>query len=153
LKTDHDPAIDAVLARWGGHRHSLVQILREVQATTHWLPRPVLARVAAGVGLTPAIVEGVAGFYRFFHLRPVGRYHLLFSDNITDRMLGNQVLAQDLCRRLWLEPGKVSEDGLVSVGFASCTGFGDQGPAILVNQHQVLTRMDSQRIFELADLV
>jgi [NiFe] hydrogenase diaphorase moiety large subunit len=153
LKTDHDPAIDAVLARWGGHRHSLVQILREVQATTHWLPRPVLARVAAGVGLTPAIVEGVAGFYRFFHLRPVGRYHLLFSDNITDRMLGNQVLAQDLCRRLWLEPGKVSEDGLVSVGFASCTGFGDQGPAILVNHHQVLTRMDSQRIFELADLV
>jgi [NiFe] hydrogenase diaphorase moiety large subunit len=153
LENVHARAIDAALARWGGHHHALVQILREVQAATHWLPRPVLARVAAGVGLTPAIVEGVAGFYRFFHLRPVGRYHLLFSDNITDRMLGNQVLAQDLCRRLWLEPGKVSEDGLVSVGFTSCTGFGDQGPAILVNQHQVLTRMDSQRIFELADLV
>jgi [NiFe] hydrogenase diaphorase moiety large subunit len=153
LETLHAQAVDAALARWGGHRHALVQILREVQAATHWLPRPVLARVAAGVGLTPAIVEGVAGFYRFFHLRPVGRYHLLFSDNITDRMLGNQVLAQDLCRRLWLEPGKVSEDGLVSVGFTSCTGFCDQGPAILVNHHQVLTRMDSQRIYELADLV
>jgi [NiFe] hydrogenase diaphorase moiety large subunit len=153
LDTHHAQAIDAALARWGGHRHSLVQILREVQVATHWLPRPVLARVAAGVSPTPAIVEGVASFYRFFHLRPVGRYHLLFSDNITDRLLGNQVLAQDLCRRLWLEPGKVSEDGLVSVGFTSCTGFGDQGPAILVNQHQVLTRMDSQRIFELADLV
>jgi [NiFe] hydrogenase diaphorase moiety large subunit len=145
--------VDAALARRGARRDELVQILREVQGHTGWLSRPVLARVAAGVGLTPAIVEGVAGFYRFFHLRPVGQYHLLWSDNITDRMLGSRVLAQDLCRRLWVEPGKVSEDGLVSVGFTSCTGLGDQGPALLVNQHHVLTRMDSQRVFELADLV
>ncbi|MCU0969553.1 MAG: NAD(P)H-dependent oxidoreductase subunit E [Rubrivivax sp.] len=149
----NDAAIDEVLARRGHRRDQLVQILREVQAHTGWISRPVLARVSAGVGLTPAVVEGVAGFYRFFHLKPVGRVHLLWSDNVTDRMLGNQILVQDLCRRLWVEPGKVSEDGLVSVGFASCTGLGDQGPAVLVNQHQVLTRMDSQRVFELADLV
>ncbi len=145
--------VDTVLARHGQHRHSLVQILREVQAHTGWLPRQVLAHIAGALGLTTAIVEGVAGFYRFFHLRPVGRYHLLFSDNVTDRHLGNRELAQDLCRRLWIEPGKVSEDGLVSVDFTSCTGLPDQGPAILVNQHQVVTRMDSQRIAELADLV
>jgi [NiFe] hydrogenase diaphorase moiety large subunit len=146
-------AVDQVLARRGHRRDQLVQILREVQAHTGWLPRELLAHIAAGVGLTAAIVEGVASFYRFFHLAPVGHYHLLFSDNVTDRHAGNRILAQDLCRRLWIEPGKVSEDGLVSVGFTSDTGLGDQGPALLVNQHQVLTRLDSQRIFEIADLV
>ena len=148
-----DAAIDAVLAQRGGRREPLVQILREVQAHTGWLSRPVLARVAAGVGLTPAIVEGVAGFYRFLHLQPVGQVHLLFSDNITDRMLGNRERVAELCRNLWTVPGKVSEDGRVSVGFASCTGLGDQGPAVLVNQHQVLTRMDAPRVAALADLI
>lgn len=151
----NEPAavVDRVLAARGQRRCGLVQILREVQQHTVWLPREVLARIAAGLGLTPAIVEGVASFYRFFHLKPVGRYHLLFSDNVTDRHLGNRELAQALCRLLWTEPGKVSEDGLVSVGFTSCTGLPDQGPAMLVNQHQVLTRLDDRRIVELADLV
>lgn len=145
--------VDAVLQRHGARTTLLVQILREVQADIGWLPRPVLRQVAAAVGLTPAIVEGVAGFYRFFHLRPVGRVHLLFSDNVTDRMLGSRALAERLCGRLGLRPGNVAPDGSVSVGFASCTGLGDQGPAVLVNQHQVLTRLDAARVDALADLV
>ncbi|MCZ2405216.1 MAG: NAD(P)H-dependent oxidoreductase subunit E [Burkholderiales bacterium] len=138
------------------HRHrrdALVQILRAVQEHTGWLPRPVLAQVAQGLGLTPAVVEGVASFYRFFHLQPVGRYHLLWSDHITDRMRGSRALAQALCARLELAPGQVRADALASVGTTSCTGLADQGPALLVNQHQVLTRMDGERVRQLADLV
>ena len=148
-----DDAVAKAIAAHGGRRDWLVEILREVQAQTHWLSRPVLARIAAGVGLTPAIVEGVASFYRFLHLEPVGRVHLLWSDNVTDRMQGSRVLARELCRRLGVEPGQVSADGLVSVGFTSCTGLPDQGPALLVNHHQVLTRMDTERVAQLADLV
>ena len=153
MTSAQDDAIDAVLARRGGRRDQLVQMLREVQSHTGWLSRPVLARIAAAVGLTPAIVEGVAGFYRFLHLKPIGRYHVLWSDNVTDRMLGSHGLAREMCRELLIEPGKVSEDGLVSVGFTSCTGLGDQGPALLVNHHQVLTRMHARRVAELADLI
>jgi [NiFe] hydrogenase diaphorase moiety large subunit len=47
----------------------------------------------------------------------------------------------------------MSTDGLLSVGFTSCTGLPDQGPALLVNHHQVLTRMDFERIEQLADLL
>ncbi|MCL4739709.1 MAG: NAD(P)H-dependent oxidoreductase subunit E [Burkholderiaceae bacterium] len=151
--TDPAAAVDEALSRHDHQRTALVQILRDVQSRTRWLPREVLRRIADGVGLTPAIVEGVAGFYRFFHLQPVGRVHLLFSDNVTDRMLGSRALAADLCARLGIEPGQVAADGSVSVGFTSCTGLGDQGPALLVDQHQVLTRMDAARVAELARLV
>ncbi len=148
-----DAAVDAALARWGAERHALVQLLREVQAELGWLPRPVLARIAAALGLTAAIVEGVASFYRFLHLQPVGRYRLLWSDNVTDRQRGSRVLAAELCRRLGVRPGQVRADGLASVDFCSCTGLSDQGPAMLVNHHQVFTRMDSARVAEMADLV
>jgi hypothetical protein len=73
--------------------------------------REALATLAAALGLTLAQVEGVAGFYRFFHTRPVGRYRLLFSNNITDQMLGSQRLMDELCGLLGVAPGAVRGDG------------------------------------------
>ncbi len=146
-------ALDALLARHGRDPHRLVQVLRELQAEAGWLPPAALQAVAQGLGLTLAQVQGVAGFYRFLHLRPVGSYRILFSDNVTDRMAGSEALLADLCRRLGVAPGRVSEDGLVSVDRCSCTGLGDQGPALLVNHQQVVTRLDATRVAQLADRV
>jgi [NiFe] hydrogenase diaphorase moiety large subunit len=130
-----------------------VQILRKWQALRGWLPRSSLQQMADTLGLTLAHVEGVASFYRFFHLQPVGTYRLLFSDNVTDRMRGSEALMAELCRRLGVMPGRVSADGLVSVDKTSCTGLCDQGPALLVNHHQVITRLDASRVALLADLI
>lgn len=132
---------------------SLVQRLREAQVEQGWLPRPLLADLAREFDETLAHVEGVASFYRFFHLQPVGRYRILFSDNITDRMLGNEALMADLCRRLGVQPEVMRADGRVSVAAASCTGLCDQGPALLVNHHQVVTRLDAERVARIAELI
>ena len=144
-------AADAVLARWGHDPHALVQVLRETQAQTHWLPRELLGHIAHALGLTLAHVEGVASFYRFFHLRPVGRVRVLFSDNITDRMAGSDALMARLCERLGVKPGEVDAQGRFSVDRCSCTGLCDQGPALLVNHHPVVTRLDAARIDQLAE--
>jgi [NiFe] hydrogenase diaphorase moiety large subunit len=149
-RANHPDVVARVLRRHAHRREALLQILREVQAETGWLSRPVLAEVAAGVGLGIAVIEGVASFYRHLHLRPVGRVHLLFSDNVTDRHQGSRELVARLCRHLGVAPGQVTADGGASVGYTSCTGLGDQGPAALVNQHHVLTRLDAQRIDEIA---
>ena len=153
MSTDPSTLADAVLARWGHDPHALVQVLRETQAHTHWLSRPLLAHIARALHLTLAHVEGVATFYRFFHTRPVGRTRVLFSDNITDRMLGSHALMDRLCQRLGIQPGEVDAQGRFSVDKASCTGLCDQGPALLVNHHQVVTRLDAARIDKLADLL
>jgi [NiFe] hydrogenase diaphorase moiety large subunit len=147
------PDIDALADRYGRDPHALVQMLRELQATAGWLPRLALAALAQRLGLTLAHVEGVAGFYRFFHLQPVGSYRILFSDNVTDRLLGSAELMADLCRRLGVTPGRVDPDGLVSVATTSCTGLCDQGPALLINHHHVVTRLDARRVALLAELV
>ena len=142
---------DAVIARWGRDPHALVQILRETQAQTHWLSRELLAHIGVELGLTSAHVEGVASFYRFFHTQPVGRVRVLFSNNITDRMLGSNALLERLCQRLGVEPGQVDAQGRFSVDRCSCTGLCDQGPALLINHHQVITRLDETRIDQLAE--
>jgi [NiFe] hydrogenase diaphorase moiety large subunit len=149
-----DPALaDAVLARWAHDPHALVQVLRETQAQTHWLPRELLAHIAQALGLPLAQVEGVATFYRFFHTRPVGRLRVLFSDNITDRLLGSEALLYRLCERLGVAPGETDAAGRFSVDRCSCTGLCDQGPALLINHHQVITRLDAERVDALAALM
>ena len=145
--------LQSLLVRHCADKHALVQILRELQALQGWLPHVALSQVAAALGLTLAQVEGVAGFYRFFHTRPVGAYRVLFSDNVTDRMLGSEALMADLCRRLGVAPSQLSNDGFASVDKTSCTGLCDQGPALLINHHQVVTRLDAARVAKLADLI
>ncbi len=135
------------------HPNSLVQLLREAQEQHGWLPRPLLADLARELGLSLAQVEGVASFYRFFHLRPVGHWRVLFSDNITDRLLGSEALMADLCERLRVRPGELRADGRVSVATTSCTGLCDQGPALLINHHHVITRLDARRVARIAELI
>ncbi len=149
--------IAALLARHRGDSTRLLQILREAQeqealGALGWLPRETLIAIADGLRLPLARVEGVAGFYSFLHTQPCGRYRILWSDNITDRMLGNGALMDDMCRKLWLEPGRMSEDGLASVATTSCTGMCDQGPALLVNG-RAITRMTAERVDRIVELV
>ena len=144
--------IDAVLERHHREGSRLVQILREIQEALGWLSPTTLTHVADAVGWPRAKVSGTASFYSFFHTRSRGKYCVLWSDNITDRMLGNTDLMDAMCKKLWLEPGRVSEDGLVSVNTTSCTGMCDQGPALLVN-YRAVTRMSQARVGEMVSLI
>src|SRR3989339_25740 len=145
--------LQSLLQRHGSDPHALVQILREFQAFAGWLPRSALQHAAKALNLTLAHVQGVADFYRFFHTEPVGAYRVLFSNNITDRMLGNEALLRQLCGLLKVARNQMRADGLVSVTTSSCTGLCDQGPAALINHHQVITRLTPDRIAQMADLI
>jgi len=141
-----------ILDHHGRDGTRLMQILREAQEAVGWLSPETITAIAKGIGWPRVKVEGTAGFYSFFHTRPMGHYRVLWSDNITDRMLGNRELMQAMCQKLWLEPGRVSEDGLVSVDTTSCTGMCDQGPAVLVN-YRAVTRMTPERVAQMAELI
>ena len=144
--------VDRVVARYRRDPTCMLQILREVQEACDWIPPEAIDRLQASLGVPRTKIEGVAGFYAFLHLQPRGRYRVLFSDNITDRMQGSKALMDRLCQSLWIERGKVSEDGLVSVVQTACTGMCDQGPALLVNG-QAIPALNEQRIDAIAELI
>jgi len=152
LSNSLDAVLEPILARHRRDPVRLLQILREVQEQLGYIPPSALTSIAQALKLPRARVEGVAGFYSFLHLAPVGQYRVLFSDNATDRLLGNLELMETMCQKLWVERGKVSEDGLVSIDTTSCTGMCDQGPALLVNGWPI-TRLTHQRVNEISELI
>lgn len=144
--------LDDLFATHGRRPESLLQILRAMQDRLGHIPAELLTELAERLGVPLARARGVVGFYAFLSEQPWGRYRVLFSDNITDRMQGNQDLLAYFCERLWLERGHVSEDGLVSVDTTSCTGLCDQGPGMLVNG-RAIGRIDRARVDAIAELI
>jgi [NiFe] hydrogenase diaphorase moiety large subunit len=144
--------VAAVSARHGQRPDRLLQVLRDVQDELHYLSNDTLLRIAKVLGVPFAQAVSTRDFYAFLYRQPRGRWRVLFSDNITDRMLGNQALYQQMLQRLHLRPGVVSADGRVSVALTSCTGLCDQGPALLVNEHAI-GRLTPERIERICELI
>ena len=142
----------AIVSKHEIRQTRLLQILREVQDEFHCVPKNALEIVAAELGLARTKVEGVVQFYSLLSLEQQGRFHILFSDSITDQFQGSRELMDYLSAKLGVKPGQTRSDGKVSLGFTSCTGLCDQGPAGLVNGHW-LSRLNESRIDRIVDLV
>lgn len=142
----------ASLARLGQAPESLLQHLIALQQELSWIPPSAVASLSEVLVLSRAEIRATVAFYAFLHDRPRGAFDILFSDNITDRMLGSQRLQRLLGERLGVAPGETRSDGRVTLDRTSCTGMGDQGPALLVNGWAI-TRLTAARIDRIADLV
>jgi len=145
-------AIVPILDKYRHDPHALVQILREAQEKLDWLSPQTQAFIAAELKIPPTHVASTVDFYAHLYDENRGRYRILFSDNVTDRMAGSLALLDRMLARLRLRRGVVSADGLVSVDFTSCTGMCDQGPALLIN-NRAIPRLTPRRIDEICDLI
>jgi [NiFe] hydrogenase diaphorase moiety large subunit len=154
--TPETAAIEAAVQRavqaWGSESTSLLQVLRMAQEPLGYLPPAALERVSAALAVPIARVRGVVAFYSFLYSEPRGEYRVLFSDDVTDRMRGSEDRLREMGERLWVEPGKVSEDGLVSLDRTSSIGLNDHAPALLVNGRPV-PDMDAARATLICDLI
>ena len=130
----------------------LLQHLILIQRKFSCIPASAVSILSERLDIPFAVVNGVIDFYSFLHSTRRGEFDILFSDNITDRMAGSQLLIKQLCNRLGVEPGAGPGTGNVSVDITSCTGMCDQGPGMLVNG-MAITRLDEQRIDQIAELV
>jgi [NiFe] hydrogenase diaphorase moiety large subunit len=150
--TEVEQHVGAIVDRYGANPTCMLQILREIQEQYGWISSDIISTLEAALKTPRTKIEAVAGFYSFLYTEPVGKYRVLFSDNITDRMLGNMALLERMASRLNVARGTMSTDGLVSIDTTSCTGMCDQGPAMLVN-NRAITRLSAERIDLICELV
>lgn len=148
----HAGYLDIILMHHRHNANDLLQILLATQEYYGHVHSDAIDYLSEKLKLPRSKIEGVAGFYSFIYLQVQGEYRVLFSDNITDHMLGSRALMKSMCSQLWVEQGKISEDGLLSIDTTSCTGLCDQGPAMLVN-NIAINRLDQARINTICELI
>ncbi len=141
-----------LLSATGDTPDQLLQHLCKIQNHYSHIPEEALQLLAERLQIPPAEIVAVVYFYSFLHMHTRGDFDIRFSDNITDRMLGNIPLLNSLCKKLGVEPDVPRADGRVTVALTSCTGICDQGPALLVNG-MVISHLDEERIHKMVGLI
>jgi [NiFe] hydrogenase diaphorase moiety large subunit len=149
---DLDSFLHGLLAESGDTPDRLLQHLIAVQKQYSHIPYDAIQVLSERLGIPPVQIYSVIEYYAFLHRNPRGKYDIRFSDNITDRMLGNRLLMQGMCKKLAVEPGIPRDDGKVTIEMTSCTGLCDQGPALLVNGIAV-SKLTEMRIHKMVGLI
>jgi len=144
--------LDRIMAEADYQPFRLLGMLRAVQAEYRHIPTEAIEILADRLNIPRTQIIAVAEFYSFLHLTPQGRYDILISDSITDRMLNKENLINYLAHVLRVKVGEVRSDQLVSLNNTSCTGMCDQGPAGLINGRPI-TRLDRPKIDQIATLI
>ena len=122
----------------------LLQYLIQIQAEFSCIPQAAIRTLHEELHISPVQIKSVVSFYSFLTLEYQGKFRVLFSDNITDRLAGNQQLFDQLTHSV--------NHADVTIEFTSCSGLCDQGPGLLVNG-LAISRLDSNRISEIATLI
>jgi len=102
--------------------------------------------VADYLGMPAIAVHEVTTFYNMYNQQPVGRYKLNVCTNLPCQLRDGQGALEHLCSRLGVEEGGTTPDGLFTVQKSECLGACADAPVMLVNDRQMVSFMDEQRL-------
>ncbi|HOE09892.1 MAG TPA: NADH-quinone oxidoreductase subunit NuoE [bacterium] len=140
----------AILHRLPNRHSSSIPLLYLAWKTCAWLTPAALEEIAALTGLSPATVEGIAGFYTMFPLHPRGKYHIEICDNISCYINGAPDLKNHLRNKLGIEFGQTTSDGRFTLDHVECLGNCCEAPCMQINGKEY-GRLTVQKINEILD--
>jgi NADH-quinone oxidoreductase E subunit len=98
-----------------------------------WLPRAAMDRIAQILAMAPIRVYEVASFYTMLNLRPVGRYLLQACTTTPCWLRGSDDVVAACERKLGIEIGGSTTDGLFTLVEVECLGACVNAPILQVN--------------------
>jgi NADH-quinone oxidoreductase subunit E len=107
--------------------------------------------VAEYLGMPPIAVHEVTTFYNMYNRHPVGKFKLNVCTNLPCQLRDGERALQHLCKRLGIEEGGTSPDGLFTVQKAECMGACADAPVMLVNDRQMCSFMTNDQLDALLD--
>jgi len=130
--------IEALFPHYPDRQAVSIEALRIVQTHRGWVSDAALPAVAGLLGVSAAQLEGVATFYNLIYRQPVGKTVIHYCDSVTCWMLGAETVREQLCRRLNVEEGGTTADGLYTLLPAACLGACDHAPVVMVDGRLLL---------------
>ncbi|MDR2188352.1 MAG: NAD(P)H-dependent oxidoreductase subunit E [Azonexus sp.] len=128
-----EQAVNAIIENYRGKPEALIHALTEIQHELNWLPREVLAEVAAALGVPLAQAIQIASFYKVFSLTPKGRHELHVCTGMTCHLRGGDKLLAKVEAVTGLKPGETDAAGRFTLERGSCLGSCSIGPELIVD--------------------
>ena len=130
---------------------AVMACLAIVQHEEGWVSQEAEAAVAAHLGMPPIAVHEVTTFYNMYNQQPAGQYKLNVCTNLPCALRNGEGALKHLCRKLGVEPYGTTADGVFTVQPSECLGACADAPVMLVNDREMLSFMNEERLDDLLD--
>jgi NADH-quinone oxidoreductase subunit E len=114
-------------------RSALIQMLLLAQKEHGYVKAETIEYVARYLDLNPSEVDSIMSFYTLLRRHPVGRYHILICTNLACLLRGSDDIEACIKRKLGVNLGEVTPDGMFSAIEFECLGSCTTAPCIQVN--------------------
>jgi NADH-quinone oxidoreductase subunit E len=122
-----------------------------IQEQEGYLTPGALERMAERLGLSRSEVYGTASFYSLFRTEPVGRYVIQVCTGLSCYLTdGAERLLDYLRRKLEIEAGETTADGLFTLETVQCLASCGTAPAMRVND-ELYENLTTEKVDRLID--
>ena len=126
--------IDQIIDKHQCQADSLIQILLEIQAENHWLPKEALERVAERLQVPMTRIQHIATFYKAFSLVPKGRHEIHICVGTACHVRGAQRVLDTVQDLTGIKPGETDLDLKFSLETVNCLGCCALGPVMEIDR-------------------
>ena len=107
--------------------------------------------IAAHLDMAPMAVHEVSTFYNMYNLQPVGKFKINVCTNLPCQLRNGQGALEYVCKKLGVEVGGTTPDGMFTVQPGECMGACADAPVLLVNDRNMCSYMSHDKIDQLID--
>jgi len=125
--------VDKIIDKYQGRKSALIQILLDIQAQNHWLPKSALMWVAERLGVPWSQIYHIATFYKAFSLIPRGRHTVQVCSGTACQVRGAPRLLEKVVDILKIKPGETDNDQRFTLNTVNCLGCCALGPVMVVD--------------------
>jgi NADH-quinone oxidoreductase subunit E len=111
----------------------LIDILHKAQGLYGYLSREVMDFIAVEMNIPTSHIWGVATFYHYFNLKPVGEYVVSVCMGTACYVKGAGDVLKAIKEELGIEVGETTRDGVFTLDEARCLGACGLAPVIMVD--------------------
>ncbi|MCB0062483.1 MAG: NADH-quinone oxidoreductase subunit NuoF, partial [Caldilineaceae bacterium] len=115
-------------------RSAVLPGLYVIQRQFGYCPVEAQNELAEMLGITPAEVGAVVGFYNMFHEEPKGEYHVEVCTNVPCMLRGANKCMHHLEEKLGIHHGETTEDGKFTLDHMECLGSCGTAPMLSVTE-------------------
>jgi NADH-quinone oxidoreductase subunit E len=114
-------------------RSALIPMLLLAQKEQGYVSSQAMEYIATYLELSATDVESTLTFYTLLRRKPVGKHHLLICTNLACMLRGSDDIEACVKRKLGVDLGQVTPDGLFSAIEFECLGSCTTAPVMQVN--------------------
>ena len=114
-------------------QEDLLVLLEEAQNAFGYVPEETIAELAESLEIPINDVYGVASFYSFLSIKPLGRNVIRICKSLPCYLKHCQTIIESVAKEIGIKPGETTPDGRFSFQLTNCIGACDKAPAMMIN--------------------